>query len=136
MLKETPCISNGIILPIKPEFVDAILLGEKMFEYRKKLCKKKINKIYLYKTAPVKAIVGEVEVIGFLRLDKEDLWEKTKKGSGISKDFYDSYFENVAQACAYILGNPLEYSKKITLEEVGINYTIQSYKYVENFNIM
>lgn len=125
---------NNIILPIKSVYVDKILSGEKKYEYRKKLCKKRINKIYLYKTAPEKAIVGEAEVLDFLVLNKEQLWEETKEKSGISKEYFDNYFKNSKMACAYALGKVVPYDKKIKLKNIGINYTIQSYVYVRDFD--
>lgn len=39
---------ENIIMPIKPVFAEKILSGEKKYEYRKQLCKKEINKIYIY----------------------------------------------------------------------------------------
>lgn len=125
---------NNIILPIKSVYVDKILSGEKKYEYRKKLCKKRINKIYLYKMAPEKAIVGEAEVLDFLVLNKEQLWEETKEKSGISKEYFDNYFKNSKMACAYVLGKVVPYDKKIKLKDIGINYTIQSYVYVRDFD--
>ena len=54
---------ENIILPIKPVFAEKILSGEKKYEYRKRLCIKEINKIYIYATVPVKMIIGEVGVV-------------------------------------------------------------------------
>ena len=70
---------KNIILPIKPLFVEKVLSGEKKYEYRKKLCQKEIDKIYLYSTSPVKMIVGEAEVVDKMRMDKDLLWAKTRR---------------------------------------------------------
>ena len=37
-------------------------------------------------------------------------------------------------ACAYVLGKVVPYDKKIKLKDIGINYTIQSYVYVRDFD--
>ena len=38
----------SILLSIKPEYVEKILSGEKRYEFRRKLCKDEIDKIYVY----------------------------------------------------------------------------------------
>ena len=78
---------NAIILSIKPEYVQKIISGEKKYEYRRKLCKKEIDRIYIYCIQPVKKIIAEVEVTGRIEDDKELLWTKTRGASGIEKSF-------------------------------------------------
>ena len=85
---------SKILMSIKPVFVEKILSGEKRYEYRKTLPKKDISKIIIYSTSPVKKVVGEVCVKNILILEKEELWNKTKDKSGISKEFYDLYFKD------------------------------------------
>ena len=126
---------KNIVLPIKPDFAYAILSGKKKYEYRKRLCKKDVNKIYIYATAPVKMIIGEVRVIDKMSLDKAKLWEKTQMYSGITKKFYDQYFEFQGCAGAYRLGEVIQYKIPVTLESIGIEYVPQSYIYVSELEI-
>lgn len=79
---------ENIILPIKPVFAEKIISGEKKYEYRKRLCKKEVNKIYIYATAPVKMIIGEAGIVNKMSMDKEELWKETQKYAGITKKFY------------------------------------------------
>jgi len=122
--------TNSIILPIKPKFVELIFAGEKKYEYRKKLCKRNIDKIYIYATAPQRALVGEVCVSKMVSKEKEKLWKESFEYSGISKLFYDKYFEKQSNACAYLLGNVKKYNRPIELKQIGINYVPQSFVYV------
>lgn len=121
---------ENIILPIKPAYADKILSGEKKYEYRKKLCRKEVNKIYIYSTAPVKMIIGEVEVVNKISMGKENLWRETKRYAGITKKFYDQYFEYQEYACAYEIGEVKQYRLPVTLESIGIEYVPQSFIYV------
>ena len=121
---------TNIILPISPIFANRILSGEKKYEYRKQLCKKSINKIYIYATSPIKRIVGEVEVVDKLNIDKEKLWKKTERYAGITKEFYDKYFANQTWACAYKLGQVKQFNSQISLDSIGIDYAPQSYVYI------
>lgn len=43
-----------ILLSIKPEYVERIMDGSKIYEFRKRKCSKDINGIIIYSTAPVK----------------------------------------------------------------------------------
>ena len=73
---------RNIVLPIKPSYADKIISGEKKYEYRKRLCKDSIDKIYIYATSPVKRIIGEVKVLQKLNQKKEILWEISKEKIG------------------------------------------------------
>jgi len=55
-----------VLMSINPEHVDNIMSGKKVFEFRKVKCKRKIDSIVIYSTAPVMKIVGEVEVVGLI----------------------------------------------------------------------
>lgn len=127
-MKDKSC---AILLPIKPQYANLILQGIKKYEFRKRLCKKEINTIYIYATAPVKQVIGEVEVVEKLIYDKEQLWQKTKSSSGLSYSEYQNYFCGMDIACAYRLGEYVLYDVPKSLEDYGINYTVQSFAYIE-----
>ena len=84
----------NVILSIKPEFCDAILQGEKSYEFRKRIFKKQddIDYVFVYSTHPIKKIVGAFTIDSILCDHPKKLWKKCKDGSGISKDFFFSYF--------------------------------------------
>lgn len=123
---------KNIILPIAPGYIEKILSGEKRYEYRKKLCKNNISRIYLYATAPIKGIVGEAQVIDKLENSIEGLWNLTSQYSGVDVDFFYKYFSGCSKAYAYKLGKVKKYANKIPLNSIGINYTIQSFKYIND----
>ena len=84
-----------ILMPINPEYVDEILSGNKKYEYRKiKAKRKNIDKMLIYSTSPIMRIVGEVDILDILEDSPDKLWEKTKRYSGITKDFYTKYYKN------------------------------------------
>ncbi len=121
---------RNIVLPIKPSYADKILSGEKKYEYRKRLCKDSIDKIYIYATSPVKRIIGEVKVLQKLNQEKEILWEISKEESGVSKEEFFKYFQKTDNGSAYYLGEVKKYNQPLTLESIGIKYTPQSYVYI------
>ena len=119
-----------IIISINPEHVENIINGTKKFEYRTKAAKSDVKKIIIYETAPIKKVVAEAEIIEVLMMKPEDLWEETKEKSGISKSFFDSYFENREVAYAYRLGKVKVYKESKTLEDFGLRCAPQSFAYV------
>ena len=49
-----------VLLSIKPEFVEKIFSGEKLYEYRKAMFKNvNVSSVVIYSTMPVGKIVGE-----------------------------------------------------------------------------
>lgn len=119
-----------MLLSINPEHVENILQGNKTYEFRKILCKRKVDIIVIYATYPVKLIVGEVEVLDIIEMDKEQLWKLTEKRAGISKDFFDQYYEGRETAVAYKLGKVLKYDIPYSLDKIGVKMAPQSYMYL------
>ena len=120
-----------IVISINPEHVQNIINGTKKYEYRTKAAKKDINKILIYETTPVKKIVAEAEIIEVLMLEPNSLWEITKDYSGVTKDFFDLYFENRNIAYAYKIGKVCVYEEPKELLEFGLKYAPQSFVYVK-----
>ena len=79
-----------------------------------------------------KKVVGEVLVEDVISSSPNNLWNITKKYSGISKSEYIKYFKNIDIAFAYKLGGVIKYDIPKTLEEIGLNYYPQSYVYLNH----
>lgn len=121
----------SILLSINPSHVENILKGTKKYEFRKKACKRHVDKILIYSTTPIMKVVGEAEVEDVLIDNPEVIWKKTEKKSGIDKKFFDKYYENREQAVAYKLKNVIAYQEPRELKEYGIVCAPQSFQYVE-----
>lgn len=121
-----------ILMSINPIYADKILSGVKKYEYRKVKAKKdKVNKIVIYATYPIMKVVGEVEVKDILEETPEKLWNVTKEYSGVTKQFYDNYFNKSSKAIAYKLGKIEKYDEPKKLEDVGIKCVPQSFLYLD-----
>lgn len=123
----------AILLSINPCHVENILNGTKKYEFRKKACKRHVDKVFIYSTMPIMKVVGEAEVEDILIDNPEVIWKKTKKKSGIDKAFFDIYYENRDQAVAYKLKNVIKYGTPKDLKEYGIACAPQSFQYIEEF---
>lgn len=121
-----------ILLSIKPEFVEQIFNGNKIYEYRKCLFKNKdIDTVVIYSTMPVGRIVGEFKIADILQDNPEELWTLTEDYSGISKSFYDSYFKDRDKAYALKIGHLNKYKTPINPYDIIENFVPpQSFRYI------
>lgn len=121
----------AILLSINPNHVENILNGSKKYEFRKKACKRHVDKILIYSTTPIMKIVGEAEVEDVLVDEPETIWKKTKAKAGIDKNFFDKYYRDRDQAVAYKLKNVIKYGKPKELKDFGVNSAPQSFQYID-----
>ena len=120
-----------ILLSIKPQFVEKILSGEKCFEFRKYIPNKTVNKILIYSSYPVCAVVGEAEVLDTISAKPKLLWDMTKNQSGVDLEFFFKYFANKDKACAYKLGKITKYPIAKQLSDFGVKCAPQSFVYIK-----
>ena len=120
-----------VLLSIKPEFVEKIMSGEKRFEFRKVLPKEKISTVVVYATMPIGKVVGEFTVQEILSLPPEQLWHKAGDGAGISKDFFNAYFNQRKIAHAFKIDQFTKYHKAMPLKNfVPSGAAPQSFCYI------
>lgn len=125
-----------IILSIKPEFVKEIFAGRKKYEYRKTMFTKSIDSVIIYSTMPEGKFVGEF-LIDKIEVDTPSaLWLKTNKSSGISKQFFDQYFENKQKGYAIKIASIKKYAKPINPHSVIDSFVApQSFRYLKEEEI-
>ncbi|MBR4461653.1 MAG: ASCH domain-containing protein [Erysipelotrichaceae bacterium] len=120
----------NILISIKPQYVEKIFNGSKRYEYRTRLAKRPVDKLIIYSTSPVMKVVGEAEVIDTLKCNREELWNKTKEYSGVTKEAFNRYFPIDKDACAYALGKTTIYQEPKDLKDYGIKAAPQSFIYL------
>lgn len=82
-----------ILLSIKPEYANCILNGTKRFEFRRRVhADPRVTTVVIYATKPVGKVIGEFSIQEVHSDHPDRLWEKTKEFSGITRDFFSSYF--------------------------------------------
>ncbi|WP_342609245.1 ASCH domain-containing protein [Vibrio tritonius] len=121
------------LISIKPEFVEKILSGEKLFEYRKAIFKRPgVQSVVIYSTMPEGKIVGEFTIEQILAKHPEELWEQTKQASGINKKFFDEYFSNREMAYAIEIKDLTIYKEPIDPYKRDCAFKApQSFKYLD-----
>jgi len=118
------------LLSIKPEFASKIFTGEKKFEYRRSIFKKPVNLVVVYASSPVCKVIGEFEIEELIFDELEKLWKRTKEYSGISEDYFYSYFSDKEKGHAIAIGSTRKYRKPLLLKETFGVIPPQSYLYL------
>jgi predicted transcriptional regulator len=125
-----------VLLAIKPEFAEKIFDGSKKFEFRKTIFKfEDVKVVVIYASSPMQKVVGEFEIEKVIALEPEKLWEKTKKHSGITKEYFDSYFSDKDEGFAIKIKNLKKYRKPKCLKtDFNISSPPQSFLYLNKSN--
>lgn len=120
-----------VLLSIKPEFAFKIFEGEKRFEFRKVIFKKpNVKTVVVYASSPVQQVIGEFEIEDILSSAPNDIWEQTKKYSGITEFFFNEYFADREVAHAIKIKNTIKYSKPLDIKKDFNVVPPQSYVYL------
>ena len=121
-------------MSIRPELVNSIFEGKKLFAYRKKIfLDENINSIVVYASRPCSKVVGEIKIGEILKDTPLNLWERTKEGAGITKEFFDDYFKGKNEAFAIKIDFYHRYDTPYNLNDLypGTNPP-QNFCYVED----
>ena len=123
----------NIMIPIKKQYADSILKGDKRFEFRKHLPKIKVDdKVYLYVTAPIKKVVGYFTVDYTVSMPIDIfLWMyENNKESGITKEELHKYFKNKEKGYAIKIKDIVSYVLPLELNYFNVKYAPQNYIYI------
>lgn len=71
------------------------MTGIKKVEFRKKIFKKPVDKVFVYSSSPEKKIIGYFTIGEIVEDSPEKLWKKFNKVGGISKKDFFEYYKNV-----------------------------------------
>ena len=118
----------NLIISIKPQFVEKILSGEKRYEFRRRIYKKEVDKIYIYQTLPDAKIVAYFKPGKIIKDTPEGLWKNLKDVSGTTEESLMAYLHDKTEAYA------IEITDLVILEPPLIPKGIQapqSYKYID-----
>ena len=109
-----------VLLSIKPKYAETILSGDKRYEFRKTLFKRRgIRRIYLYASNHVGKIVGSFEIADILKGTPELIWEQCHQFGGIAREDFFEYFKGSQQAFAYKIKNVQKFRDGIDLQFIN-----------------
>lgn len=121
-----------VLLSIKPEFAEKIFNGTKKYEFRRSVFKNtEVTTIVVYASSPVQRVIGEFEIDKIINDNIQNLWDNTKKYSGISKNYFFEYFNNKEKGYAIKIKKTKRYKKSLSLKDNFNANPPQSFMYLE-----
>jgi predicted transcriptional regulator len=122
-----------VLLSLKPRFAEAILSGQKTFEFRRALfTRQDVRTVVLYASSPTCKVVGEFVLDDVLTLNLEELWGATHRGGGIDRTYFDEYFEGRTMGHALKVRRARRYRAPLCLRaDLGIRHPPQSFQYLD-----
>jgi len=110
---------TSVILSIKPRFARAIMDGSKRYEFRRRIFKNEnVDTAYIYATAPVKKIIGRIEIARIIETDLARLWKLSSEYSGLQREEFLSYFDGLERGFAIEIRDVLEFDEPIDPREM------------------
>lgn len=124
-----------VLLSVKPEFAEKILTGEKKYEFRKAIFKNSdVKTVVIYATMPLGKVVGEFDFDIVLSDKPSAIWAETSTFSGITKKFFNEYFNGRNNAYAIKIAKVRRYKNPKNLKEfVPSGLAPQSFCYLSHF---
>lgn len=120
-----------VLLSIKPEFAFKIFEGTKRFEFRKAIFKREgVTKIIVYASAPISKVIGEFEIANILHDKLDNLWEFTNQYAGISREYFNQYFENKEKGYAIEIKSFKIYPERLCIKNHFGLIAPQSFVYI------
>jgi predicted transcriptional regulator len=96
----------NVLLSIKPKYANQIVKGNKKYEFRKSIFKKRdLEMVYIYSSSPVKRIVGAFAIKNIIEKHPRLLWIEYKDFSGIDENDFFSYFRGKEKGFAIEIGD-------------------------------
>src|SRR6476661_1086310 len=97
------------LLSIRPQFVNAILRGEKRYEFRRTRFSRPVDIVVVYATMPVRRVVAEFMVVSVICDSPLLLWRLTHDAAGIEEQSFFRYFRGKKLGYAIEIGRVLRY---------------------------
>jgi predicted transcriptional regulator len=123
----------NVLLSIKPKHVEAIIKGQKKYEFRRVIFKdKNINIVYVYASYPIKKIIGTFHIGNIIKDKPKNLWQRFNDVSGLDEAEFFEYFKDSETGFAIEIRNAEMYETPIDLEEAIPGFVPpQSFRYVK-----
>jgi len=121
-----------VLLSIKPEYANKIFDKTKKYEFRRSIFKNpSVKTVVVYASSPVQKVIGEFDIDRIICDDLQELWNKTKKYSGISEKYFFDYFASKEKGFAIKIRMTRRYEEELDLMDAYSIQPPQSFAYIE-----
>ncbi|MCA3897344.1 hypothetical protein JKP23_09555 [Vibrio vulnificus] len=111
---------SDVILSIKPEFTNQILLGNKTIELRKKVGKKFFSGsvIYIYSSTPKQAIVGKMTLSKLEFRDVDSIAQDYSHDACVGEQYIRSYYRGADNGFMLMIKDVITFADPIPLAKL------------------
>lgn len=118
-------------MSIRPEFANAILMGKKTVEFRKRRVADDVSHVLIYATMPVGCLIGWFSVARQDTQSPVQLWGKFRSGAGISKQGFFEYFGDRTVGTGIVVGSSAQFRTPVALTALSaVQRPPQSFQYL------
>ena len=122
------------ILSIKPKYVNAILEGDKRYEFRKTSFRREVKEVFVYATKPIGKIVCKFYVGEIIEDKPEKLWKNYRDLSGLTEEEFFTYFSGMRKGVAIEIEDVEKFKEPIDPKMIYPEFTPpQSWIYLSSF---
>lgn len=107
------------LLSIRPEYVDQILKGTKLVEFRRSSFPSSVTTGVVYCTAPVQRVVAVLRFDEVTSDTPAALWTKFRKVGGIGRREFFTYYSGSEIGRALRISSVTPLQKQLRLDEIG-----------------
>jgi len=123
---------TNVILSIKPKYAQAIMSGKKQVEFRKKIFKRNVDKVFVYSSSPEKRIVGFFTIKGVVEDTPQILWQKFREIGSIKEEDFFNYYSGTDLGYSILIETFKKFKMGIDPADFFENFCApQSYIYLE-----
>lgn len=108
---------SAILLPIKPNWAQKILSGEKTVELRRVMPSRNPRHLLIYETAPTSAVVGEISILCVAQMPPSGL-RRYMEHAQVTPEEFDAYFVGSEFGVAFFVHKPVRFTEPIKLSSV------------------
>ena len=107
------------LMPIHPQYANAILDGSKGAEFRKRRLAPDIRRVVIYATAPISRIIGEFTIGATVVGSPQEIWRDHGATGEISEPAFHSYFAGRHMAVAFVVTLTRRYAESLALADLS-----------------
>jgi len=123
----------NVLLSIRPEYTEKILSGEKLYEFRKRKPKQRIDKVFIYESSGSRKILGWFSVKKIHSGSPEEIWERCSNEGGIKREAYLDYCNSNKTVYALQIDRIVRFDKPIDPYDMIPDFKPpQSFEYVSD----
>jgi len=110
----------ALLMSIRPQYAERVLEGKKKVEIRRRFAPKWTGqRVSLYASRPLGALVGEARIGNVVSGKPAFIWERFSTEVGCSKEQFDRYTEGAQEVYAIVFSEVVRYSDRIPIEQLA-----------------